>query len=98
MRRIYEKGCRWVNSYLGPNREEYQDRRKGDYQDFLKKKKELRKAGDKLRETEIAAGRDSSRYRKRKEEYEKAKERFKKAEEKYKKKDFKRTMSFTGMD
>ncbi|MEF8874579.1 MAG: hypothetical protein V5A88_07925 [Candidatus Thermoplasmatota archaeon] len=98
MRRVYEKGCRWVNKQIGLDREERQDRRSEEYQEFLEKKKELRKAEDRLRESEIADGKSSSRYKKRKKEQEKVEKEFKSAEKRYKRDEFKRTMSFIGMD
>ncbi len=98
MRKIYQKGCRWVNDQIGLDRAERKDRRKKDYKEFVEKKKELRRAQDRLRESEVADGKTSKRYRKRKKEQDKAEKELESAEKRYKREEFERTMSFIGMD
>ncbi len=98
MRSIYEKGCRWVNEQVGPDKEDYKDRKEKDLKAYIEKKKKFRTAQDRLRGAEIAEGKRSKAYQKKKKKYEKTKEEYRRAEAKYKKEGFQRTMGFIGMD
>jgi len=98
MSEFYKKACRWVNDQAGLHADEIQDRKKGEFQDFLDSKKELRKAEDELRQVELISEKDSKEYKKKKKEFEKSEKSFKEAERKFKRDDFKRTMQFVDMD
>ena len=98
MPELYEKVCRSVNDQIGPDGTEIKKKKEKERDEFLDKRKEFRKAEDKIKEGEIIHGKDSKEYRKRKRAYEKKKKELEKVEEKYRKESFKRTMKFIDMD
>ncbi|MBS3816918.1 MAG: hypothetical protein KGY76_05085 [Candidatus Thermoplasmatota archaeon] len=98
MSKFYEKACRWVNEQTGMDHDELQSREDEEFEKFLEKKKELRKAESALKEAEIVKGKETKEYRKKRKEYEKSEESLEDAEKKYKREDFNRTMQFVDMD
>jgi len=98
MSRFYEKVCKKVNSKLGMDREEIEERREEEKGEYLKRGKDLRRAERELREALVLEGKDSEKYRKKKKKVEKAEKDFEIAKKKYTREDFKKTATFTGMD
>ncbi len=98
MSELYEKACRWVNDQVGLEGDELQVREEEEWEDFLEKKKDLRKAEDSLREAKVVEGKDSKEYKKKKKKVEKSEKKFEQAEKRFKREDFKRTMQFVNMD
>jgi len=98
MPELYKKVCRSINDQIGPDGIEIKKKKEKEREEFLDKRKEFRKAEDKIKEAEIIHGKDSKKYRKRKRSYDKKKKELEKVEEKYKKESFKRTMKFINMD
>ncbi len=98
MPELYQKICRSVNKRIGPDRTEMKKRKEKKRNEFLEKRKELRRTEDQIKEAEIIHGKDSKEYKKRKRLYDKNRKELEKVEEKYKKENFKRTMKFINMD
>ncbi len=98
MHDTYERACKWVNTKVGPDREDYKRRREEERKEFLDKRRKYRKTKERLKELQISKGKRSKKYKKKKREMRKAKKKLEKTRSRYKREEFRRTMAFIGMD
>ncbi|MFP4186270.1 MAG: hypothetical protein ACLFSM_08675 [Thermoplasmata archaeon] len=95
---LYERGCRWINDKVGPDRKELKEKRKEQRREYELKEDELKKIEERMKEIRIKHGKESKKYSDLKDEFENKKKKKEHLKERYEKESFKQTMKFIGMD
>ncbi len=95
---LYHKLCRAVNDRFGSERKDIIEKREDKRSDYLKRRRELKAAKNRLNESMIIHGKGSDEYGRAKKQLTKAEKSFRTIERSYKKEDFKKTAEFVGMD